>query len=48
MHALVGLVEILWKQPTARRRLAMEIVATDIEHGNRQVLQQLMQSKGRA
>jgi Asp-tRNA(Asn)/Glu-tRNA(Gln) amidotransferase B subunit len=45
---MLGKLVALQDQRTISPAMAMEVVAQNIEHGNKMVLDQLMQSKGRA
>ncbi len=45
---MLGKLVALQDQRTVTPAMAMEVVAQNIEHGNKQVLQQLAASKGRA
>jgi hypothetical protein len=45
---MLGKMIALQDQRTVSPEMAMEVVVQNVEHGNQQVLDQLMRSKGRA
>lgn len=45
---MIGKLTALQDQRTVTPAMAMEIIAQNIEHGNKQVLEQLAANKGRA
>jgi hypothetical protein len=45
---MLGKLVAMQDQRTVTPAMAMEVVARNIEHGNKQVLDPIMQSKGRA